>query len=91
MRLFQPSRTASQDIRGASRTLLELREASERRSKLRGSRFMREHGLRALHGCRTRGWTVGWPGTLILSDLQRPFVVTRKRKAWLVDITYFRT
>jgi putative transposase len=52
---------------------------------------MRLNGLRALHGYRTRRWSVGKPSVLIPNILQRQFTVTRRNKAWVTDITYIRT
>ncbi len=52
---------------------------------------MRENRLRALHGYRTRRWSVGKPAVLIPNLLQRQFTVTRPNKAWVTDITYIRT
>ena len=52
---------------------------------------MRAHQLRALHGYRTRCWSVGTPAMLIPNILQRQFTVTRPNKAWVTDITYIRT
>jgi len=52
---------------------------------------MRENRLRALHGYRTRRWSVGKPAVLIPNLLQRQFTVTRRNRAWVTDITYIRT
>jgi putative transposase len=52
---------------------------------------MRVNHLRALHGYRTRRWSVGKPSILIPNLLQRQFTVTRRNKAWVTDITYIRT
>jgi putative transposase len=56
LRLIRASFTASQGIYGASRVLLDLREAGETCSKHRVARLMREATLRALHGYRVRRW-----------------------------------
>jgi putative transposase len=42
---------------------------------------MRVNHLRALHGYRTRRWSVGKPSVLIPNRLQRQFTVTRRNKA----------
>jgi putative transposase len=91
LRLIRASFTASQGIYGAPRVFLDLREAGETCSKHRVERLMRENGLRALHGYRTRRWSVGKPAVLIPNLLQRQFTVTRPNKAWVTDITYIRT
>ncbi len=91
LRLIQASFTASQGIYGAPRVFLDLREAGETCSKHRVARLMRENGLRALHGYRTRRWSVGKPAVLIPNLLQRQFTITRPNKAWVTDITYIRT
>jgi len=52
---------------------------------------MRVNGLRALHGYRTRRWSVGKPAVLTPNALQRSFTVTQPNKAWVTDITYIRT
>jgi putative transposase len=53
--------------------------------------LMRVNHLRALHGYRTRRWSVGKPSVLIPNLLQRQFTVTQRNKAWVTDITYIRT
>jgi len=52
---------------------------------------MRQANLRALHGYRTRRWTVGKPAVLIPNLLQRQFTATKPNTAWVTDITYIRT
>jgi putative transposase len=91
LRLIRASFVASQGVYGAPRVFLDLREAGETCSKHRVMRLMRENGLRALHGYRTRRWSVGTPAVLIPNLLQRQFTVTRPNKAWVTDITYLRT
>lgn len=91
LRLIRASYTASQGTYGAPRIFLDLREAGETCSKHRVARLMRTAGLRALHGYRTRRWTVGKPATLIPNHLQRQFTVSRPNRAWVTDITYLRT
>ena len=91
LRLIRASFTASQGIYGAPRVFLDLREAGETCSKHRVARLMRVNRLRALHGYRTRGWSVGKPAVLIPNLLQRQFTVTKPNKAWVTDITYIRT
>jgi putative transposase len=59
LRLIRASFTASQGIYGAPRVFLDLREAGETCSKHRVERLMRENNLRALHGYRTRRWSIG--------------------------------
>ena len=91
LRLIRASFTASHGIYGAPRVFLDLREAGETCSKHRVTRLMRENDLRALHGYRTRRWSVGKPSVLSPNILQRQFTVTRRNKAWVTDITYIRT
>ena len=91
LRLIRASFIASQGVYGAPRVFLDLREAGETCSKHRVARLMRLNGLRALHGYRTRRWSVGKPSVLIPNVLQRQFTVTRRNKAWVTDITYIRT
>lgn len=71
VRLIRASFTASQGIYGAPRVFLDLREAGETCSKHRVARLMRVTHLRALHGYRTRRWSVGKPTVLIPNLLQR--------------------
>lgn len=66
-------------------------EAGETCSKHRVARPMRMNGLRALHGYRTRRWSVGKPAVLIPNLLQLQFTVTRRNTVWATDITYIRT
>jgi putative transposase len=91
LRMIRACFTASQGIYGAPRVFLDLREAGETCSKHPVARLMRENYLRALHGYRTRRWSVGKPSVLIPNILQRQFTVTRPNKAWVTDITYIRT
>ena len=91
LRLIRTSFVASQGIYGAPRVFLDLREVGETCSKHRVARLMRENRLRALHGYRTRRWSVGKPAVLIPNVLQRRFTVSRPNRAWVTDITYVRT
>lgn len=91
LRLIRASFTASQGIYGAPRVFLDLREAGEICSKHRVARLMRENGLRALHGHRTRRWEVGKPAVLTPHLLKRHFAPTQPNVAWATDITYIRT
>jgi putative transposase len=91
LRLIRASFSASQGVYGAPRVFLDLREAGETCSKHRVARLMRVNRLRALHGYRTRRWSVGKPSVLIPNLLKRQFTVTRRNKAWVTDITYIRT
>jgi len=91
LRLIRASFVASHGTYGAPRVFLDLREAGETCSKHRVARLMRENGLRALHGYRTRRWAVGKPAILIPNLLQRQFTVTQRNRAWVTDITYIRT
>ena len=91
LRLIRASFTASQGISGAPRVFLDLREAGETCSKHRVERLMRVNRLRALHGYRTRRWSVGKPALLIPNLLKRQFTVTKPNIAWVTDITYIRT
>ena len=91
LRLIRSSFTASHGIYGAPRVFLDLREAGETCSKHRVARLMRVNHLRALHGYRTRRWSVGKPAVLIPNRLKWQFTVTRRNRAWVTDITYIRT
>jgi len=55
------------------------------------TRLMRENGLKALHGYRTRRISIGTPSVLIPNVLQRQFTVSQPNKVWVTDITYIRT
>ena len=88
LRLIRASFTESQGVYGAPRVFLDLREAGETCSKHRVARLMRENHFRALHGYRTRRWSVGKPAVLIPNILQRQFTVTRPNKA--APITWCR-
>jgi len=91
LRLIRASFNASHGIYGAPRVFLDLREAGETCSKHRVARLMRDNGLRAVHGYRTRRSSIGKPSVLIPNVLQRQFTVSRPDKAWVTDITYIRT
>ena len=86
-RLIRESFVASHGIYGAPRVFLDLREAGETSSKHRVARLMRHANLRALHGYRTRRWTVGKPAVLIPKLLQRQFTAAKPNTAWVTDIT----
>ncbi len=91
LRLIRASFNASHGIYGAPRVFLDLREAGETCSKHRVARLMRQSGLRAQHGYRTRRVAVGKPTAPIPNILQRVFTVSNPNKAWVTDITYIRT
>lgn len=91
LRLIRASFEASQGVYGAPRVFLDLREAGETCSKHRVARLMHQNNLRALHGYRTRRWSVGKPAVLVPNLLKRQFTVTRPNRAWVTDITYIRT
>jgi putative transposase len=52
---------------------------------------MRQNGLRALHGYRTRRWEVGKPPVLTPNLLKAQFSPTKLNEAWARDITNIRT
>ena len=91
LRLIRASFVASHGIYGAPRVFLDLREAGEIYSKHRVERLMRENGLRALHGYRTRRVQVSKPSVLIPNVLKRQFTVSKPNIVWVTDITYIRT
>lgn len=91
LRLIRASFIASHGIYGAPRVFLDLREAGETCSKHRVERLMRENGLRAAHGYRTRRITVSKPAVLIPNLLKRQFTVSKPNRVWVTDITYIRT
>jgi putative transposase len=91
LRLIRSSFFASHGIYGAPRVFLDLREAGEACSKHRVTRLMRQNGLRALHGYRTRRVSISKPSVLIPNVLQRQFTVSLPNKVWVTDITYIRT
>lgn len=91
LELIRSSFIASHGIYGAPRILQDLRERGETCSKHRVARLMRENGLSALHGYRTRHIPAPKPSALIPNLLQRQFTVSRPNKAWVTDITYIRT
>ncbi len=80
LRLIRASFRASQGVYGAPRVFLDLREAGETCSKHRVTRLMRENKLRALHGYRTRLWSLGKPAVLVPNLLKRQFTLTLPNK-----------
>lgn len=90
-KITSKTRRAYHGIYGAPRVFLDLREQGETCSKHRVARLMRENGLRALHGYRTRHIPSPKPQALIPNLLQRKFTVSRPNEAWATDITYIRT
>lgn len=91
LRLIRRSFMASHGIYGAPRVFLDLREAGETCSRHRVARLMRQDGLRALHGYRTRRVSVSKPSVLIPNVLKRQFTVSQPNRVWVTDITYIRT
>jgi len=69
LRLVRASIHASHGIYGAPRVFLDLREAGETCSKHRVERLMRDNGLKALHGYRTRRVSIGKPSVLMTCPL----------------------
>jgi putative transposase len=91
LRLIRASYKASQDIYGSPRVFLDLREAGETCSKHRVARLMRVNKIKALHGYRTRRYSVGKPAVIAPDLVKRNFDVIRPNKVWVTDITYIRT
>lgn len=91
LRLIRASFIASHGIYGAPRVFLDLREAGETCSKHRVARLMRVNKIQALHGYRTRRYSVSKPSVLIPNLVKRNFDVSRPNKVWVTDITYIRT
>jgi len=91
LRLFRASFNQSHGIYGAPRVFLDLREAGETCSKHRVGRLMRESGLTALHGYRTRQMSVRKPSMLIPNVPLRWVTVSQLDKVWVTDMTYIRT
>ena len=91
VRLIRASFEASQGVYGAPRVFLDLREAGETCSKHRVARLMRENGIRAQPGYRTRRYVAGKPAELIPDLVKRNFEVSKPNRVWVSDITYIRT
>jgi putative transposase len=91
LRLIRASFEASQGVYGAPRVFLDLREAGETCSKHRVARLMRENGIRAQPGYRTRRYVAGKPAELIPDLVKRNFEVSKPNRVWVSDITYIRT
>jgi putative transposase len=91
LRLIRASYKASHGIYGAPRVFLDLREAGETCSKHRVARIMRVNKIVALHGYRTRHYSVGKPSILIPNLVRRNFDVPHPDRVWVTDITYIRT
>lgn len=91
LRLIRASFMNSQCVYGAPRVFLDLREAGESCSKHRVARLMRENGMRAQPGYRTRRYIAGKPAELIPNLVKRNFDVSQPNKVWVTDITYIRT
>jgi len=91
LRLIRASFKASQGVYGAPRVFLDLREAGETCSKHRVVRLMRENGIRARAGYRTRRYVDGKPAVLIPNLVNRNFDVSQPDRIWVTDITYVRT
>jgi putative transposase len=89
--LIRASYKESHGIYGAPRIFLDLREAGETCSKHRVERIMRVNKIMALHGYRTRHYSVGKPSVLIPNLVKRQFNVEKPNSVWVTDITYIRT
>jgi putative transposase len=81
LRLIRATFAAGYGIYGAPRVFLDLRERGETCSMHRFARLVRENGLRALHGYRTRHIPVAKPQAL----LQRQVTVSRPNVARVTD------
>jgi putative transposase len=75
--LIRASYKESHGIYGAPRIFLDLREAGETCSKHRVERIMRVNKIMALHGYRTRHYSVGKPSVLIPNLVKRQFNVEK--------------
>jgi putative transposase len=91
LRLIRASFKDSQGVYGAPRVFLDLREAGETCSKHRVARLMRENGMRAQAGYRTRRYVAGKPADLIPNLVKQNFDVSQPDRVWVTDITYIRT
>lgn len=91
LRLIRASFEASQGVYGAPRVFLDLKEVGETCSKNRVARIMRENGIRAQAGYRTRRYVAGKPTELIPNLVKRNFTVSQPDRIWVTDITYIRT
>lgn len=90
--LIRASFETSQGVYGAPRVFLDLREAGETCSKHRVARLMRENGMRAKGGYRTRRYVGGGKSAHLIPNLvQRNFEVSEPNRVWVTDITYVRT
>jgi putative transposase len=77
LRLIRASFKASQRVYGAPPVFLDLREAGETCSKHRVARLMRDDGLRAEAGYRTRRYVDGKSAELIPNLVKRNFDVSQ--------------
>lgn len=91
LRLIRTSYKASHGVYGARRIFLDLRETGETCSKHRVERIMRQNGIKALHGYRTRHQSASKPSATMPDLVKRNFDVIRPNKVWVTDITYVRT
>ncbi len=90
--LIRASFNAGQGVYGAPRVFLDLREAGETCSKHRVARLMRENGMRAKGGYRTRRYVSGGKSAHLIPNLvKRNFDVSQPNRVWVTDITYVRT
>jgi putative transposase len=76
--LIRASFNAGQGVYGAPRVFLDLREAGETCNKHRVPRLMRENGMRAKGGYRTRRYVGGGKSAHLIPNLvKRNFVMTQ--------------
>ena len=87
--LIQASYKASHGVYGARRIFLDLREEGETGSKHRVERLMRENGIKALHGYRTRYQAASKPSATMPDLVKRNFDVIRPNKIWLLILLTF--
>lgn len=87
LRLIRASFKANQGVYGAPRVFLDLREAGATCSKHRVARLMRENGMRALAGYRTRRYVAGKPAELIPNLVKRNFEVSHPDRIWVTDLS----
>lgn len=91
LRLIRASYKASHGVYGARRVFLDMREAGETCSKHRVEHLMRQNGIEAVHGYRTRYRAAAKQSATIPDLVKRNFDVIRPNKVWVTDITYIWT
>ncbi len=91
LELIHDSHQASNQIYGAPRIWIDLREIGEKVSLNRVARIMQANKIKAVRGYKRPGYKYHKPLVAVPNRLQQQFTIDQPDRAWVTDITYIRT